>query len=194
MPKSLPAPIFMAAFAIVAAACSSAVGSIAPAASPTSAPPSTAASAAAPSLPPPSASAGSESTYAGTWTLTYYANDSDFDEPQFAVGDSVPGTLHLDCTASEGFCNMDATRDGTEWFAVSGEEIGLGQLRRVLEETLNNCQNGQIRRSSYEVTFGPAEATATHAQITTPRTCEDGGGTLYATDETWSFQGTLTDS
>jgi hypothetical protein len=89
---------------------------------------------------------------------------------------------------------MDATRDGDDFFAVSGEEVGSGQLRRVLEDTLANCQNGQIRRTTWEVSFGPDAATASHAQVTTPRTCTDGAGTLYAADETWSFEGTLTDN
>ena len=138
-------------------------------------------------------SADGASTYGGTWTLTAYGNDSGSDHPQFALGDSVPGTLTIDCATMEGSCGMVATRDGDEWFVVSGEEIGDGRLRRVLENELDNCEGGQIHRSTYEAAFGPEEATATNESVTIPRTCTDDTGSLYATDEIWSFVGTITD-
>lgn len=137
-------------------------------------------------------SAEGASTYEGFWTLTAYGNDSGSDRPQFAVGDSLPGTLSIDCTTMEGSCGMAATRDGDEWFVVSGEETGDGRIRMVLENQLDNCEGGQIHRSTYEAAFGPEKATATNESVTIPRTCTDDTGSLYFTDETWSFVGTIT--
>lgn len=134
---------------------------------------------------------GGVSTYDGTWTLTAYATDSEFDDPEFALGATVPGSITVDCTLSEDFCGFDAVRDGEAWWVGSLENVADGELRLVTESELANCENGQVARTAQEVTFGPAEAAATVEQITEPRTCADANGTLYATDTTWTFEGVL---
>lgn len=136
---------------------------------------------------------GGVSTYDGTWTLTAYATDSDFDEPEYSLGDVVAGSLRIDCTMSDDVCGFEAVRDGEQWWVVSLEVVADGELRRVDEDELANCADGQVTRTIQEATFDAAAASATIEQITEPRTCDDGGGMLYFTDTTWSFEGVLVD-
>lgn len=137
---------------------------------------------------------GGVSTYDGTWTLTAYATDSEFDDPEFALGASLPGSVTIDCTLSVERCGFELIRDGEEWWVGSLENVADGELRLITETELANCADGQTTRTTREATFGPTEASVTVEQITEPRTCDDGDGTLYVTDTTWSFEGLLVDS
>jgi len=150
-----------------------------------------------PSAEPPGApatwSTEGTSTYGGTWTLTAYGIDGEFGEPEYGLGDSVPGTITLDCATSDDHCGFITTRDGEQWWVVGLEVIAEGRLRYVDESELENCDDGQTVRTTHEVTYGPEDATASIAQMNLPRTCTYEDGTLYSTDTTWSFEGVLTE-
>lgn len=136
---------------------------------------------------------GGVSTYEGTWTLSAYANDSEFDDPEFALGATLPGSVTIDCTLSDDYCGFETVRDGEEWSVGSLEKIADGELRFVTETELANCADGQIMRTTQEATFGPTAANVTVERVAEPRTCDDGDGTLYVTDTTWTFDGLLVD-
>ncbi|MBA4171039.1 MAG: hypothetical protein H0X68_11620, partial [Chloroflexi bacterium] len=136
---------------------------------------------------------GGMSTYDGTWTLTAYADDSGFDAPEHALGDAVPGSVTIDCTLSDEYCGFETILDGEEWWVGSLEIVADGELRLVRETELANCADGQVARTTQEATFGPTVASVIVEQVTEPRTCDDGDGTLYVTDTTWSFDGLLVD-
>ena len=150
-----------------------------------------------PSAEPPGApatwSTEGTSTYGGTWTLTAYGIDTEFGEPEYGLGDSVPGTITLDCATSDDHCGFITTRDGEQWWVVGLEVIAEGRLRYVDESELENCDDGQTVRTTHEVTYGPEDATASIAVVNLPRTCTYEDGTLYSTDTTWSFEGVLTE-
>lgn len=153
--------------------------------------------------PTPASAAPSESpsptadpvslAFEGEWTLTAYANDLEGDEPEYQVGDTRPGTVEIECGLMGDYCNATLSWDGEEFSVTSAEIIGDGQLRMVLEDELSNCADGQVRRTSIEILHDDASADATYERVTEPRTCDDGSGTLYMTDDTWSFEGTATD-
>lgn len=135
-------------------------------------------------------------TYEGQWTLTAYANDSGSDEPEYRVGDTRPGAVEIRCDGpmSEGdYCGATLSWDGQEFSVTSAEIIDDGRLRMVLEDELSNCADGQVARTSIEIAYDDASAEATYERVTEPRTCDDGSGTLYMTDDTWSFEGTAGD-
>ncbi len=137
-------------------------------------------------------SAGGASTYTGTWTLVSYETESDLLADE-AVGDQVPGTVEIDCTFGGDVCGYTLTRQGTDWWTTSIDVAEPGRLHRTDQEELDNCTDGQLRRTTHDAAYGPSEATASVEQVTVPRTCEDGAGTLYAADSTWTFEGTLTE-
>lgn len=132
-------------------------------------------------------------TYVGQWTLTAYANDLDGDEPEYQVGDTRPGTVEIECGLMTDHCGATLRWDGEPFSVTSVEIIGDGQLRMVLEDALSNCANGQVGRTTIEIAYDAASAEATYERVTEPRTCDDGSGTLYMTDDTWSFEGTAGD-
>ena len=135
-------------------------------------------------------------TYEGEWTLTAYANDLGEDDPEYQVGDTRPGTVEIECgglMAGSGYCGATLSWDGQPFSETSAEIIGDGKLLMVLEDELANCADGQLRRTSIEIDYSEAAAEATYERVTEPRTCDDGSGTLYMTDDTWSFEGTAGD-
>jgi hypothetical protein len=134
--------------------------------------------------------------YEGQWTLTVYANDLGEDDPEYQVGDTRPGSVEIRCDgpmAAGGYCGATLSWDGQPFSETSVEIIGDGELLMVLEDELANCEDGQLRRTSIEIDYDEASAEATYERVTEPRTCDDGSGTLYMTDDTWSFEGTLGD-
>jgi hypothetical protein len=188
----------------VLAACSATAPAAEVGAESTDAPASASAKPASPSASPsaqpsPSPSPTSEPvllTYEGQWTLTAYANDLDNDEPEYQVGDTRPGTVEIECggmMADSGYCGATLTWDGQPFSETSVEIIGDGQVLMVLEDELANCSDGQVRRTSIEIAYDEASAEATYERVTEPRTCDDGSGTLYMTDDAWSFEGTAGD-
>lgn len=167
---------------------------------PTVAPASASIKPASPSATPSARPSASPSepillTYEGLWTLTAYANDLEDDQPEYQVGDTRPGTVEIECGGLMGddYCGATLSWDGQSFSVTSVEIIGDGQLRMVLEDELSNCANGQVRRTSIEIAYDEATAEATYERVTEPRTCDDGSGTLYMTDDTWSFEGTAGD-
>ena len=184
---------------ILLTACASAAAS--EATSPSgSAGPSTAVATPSPADPTPTASPRASAspepaetfsaTYTGTWTLTAYETENPYDEPEYQVGDAVPGTLTIECGGVAGYCNLSATHQGESWAVTSAEVVGDGQLRMVLEEPLSNCTGGQVRRLIREYTYSATAASGSDATVFEPRTCTDAVGTLWMIDETWTFEGT----
>lgn len=158
--------------------------------------PASAAPTPASASPSPSASPKAEPvflTYEGEWTLTAYANDLESDEPEYQVGDTRPGTVEVECGMTADYCGATLSWDGQEFSVTSAEIIGDGQLLMVLEDDLANCADGQVRRTTIEIAYDDASAEATYERVTEPRTCDDGSGMLYMTDDTWSFAGTAGD-
>lgn len=127
-------------------------------------------------------------TYEGTWTLTSRVTENPYDEPEHVVGDTLPGTLAIECGAVTDYCNVSATRDGETVSVHSGEIVDDGTLRMVIEESLSNC-GGQVSRFTSDITYTESEAAAAESWVYEPRTCQDSGSTLYMTDETWTFEG-----
>ena len=147
---------------------------------------------------PPAGGAGDwdvsgRSTYTGAWTLTAYVTEGDFPEPDYALGDSVAGTLTIDCTSSDESCGVSSTREGEDFWGVGLEVVAPGQLRSVDESELANCQDGQVVRTTHDARYDAEVAEATIEQVHLPRTCTVDNSTLYTIDTTWSFSGTLTE-
>ncbi len=134
-----------------------------------------------------------EWVYEGTWTRTSYVNDGGFEPTDWQVGESAPGSIRVQCPVSGGDCEVQGLRG--EAFVAGGsarrDENGvLTSIRRT--EELGNCADGQSWAATLDVVQSGNAATATYAAIFNPRTCEDGSGTLWMSDETWEFAGTLT--
>lgn len=140
--------------------------------------------------PPSDWSAEGSSTYQGMWTVTELAFDGG-GTPEYEIGDSVPGTLIVDCTAADGFCGLEGTFDGELGVALSLVAVSEGVARYDNREALANCDGGQTLTRTLDLEFGPSAATATDEFVYDPRTCDDEGGTLFFTDVTWSFAGSL---
>lgn len=142
--------------------------------------------------PPGAWSSEGSSTYEGTWTVVEYAFDGEGFEQDYELGDSVPGTIVVDCTSSDGFCSLEGTFDGELAVAVSLVVVSEGVARYENRDELANCDGGQTLTRTLDVEFGAEAATASDAFVYDPRTCDDEGGTLFNTDITWSFAGSLT--
>ncbi len=139
-------------------------------------------------------SAEGTSTYEGSWTLTVWDTDTDAIQPPVPVGDSLPGELRMSCVfGPTGPCSFEGSRDGVPWWVAGVDPFDEGVLRGETENRLDNCGTGQLQRTVYDATIGPEDATASIAQTTDPRTCEDGTSTLYTVDSTWTFSGVLVD-
>lgn len=192
--RALRPAVFLMA---VLAGCTAATPASDGGASPTDAPvPASAEPTPASASPSPSPSPTAEPVflaYEGEWTLTAYANDLEGDEPEYQIGDTRPGRVEIECGMMVDYCGATLSWDGQEFSVTSAEIIDDGQLRMMLEDELSNCANGQVRRTSIEIAYDDASADATYERVTEPRTCDDGSGTLYMTDDTWSFEGTAGD-
>ena len=133
------------------------------------------------------------STYAGTWTVVSYAFDGDFAPPDaYAVGDTVPATMEIDCLGSDGTCTVGGTFDGNPAVEVQAEVVRDGVLHHENRFESDYCTD-QVETRNFDIEFGPAEATAVDAFVYEPRTCTGPDGTVYSTDVTWSFEGALVD-
>ena len=123
--------------------------------------------------------------------MTEYAFDGEGFAEEYQLGDTVPGTLIVNCLAGDDACLLGGAFDGEPAVEIAVDVVADGLATYESRSVSDTCDGGQALTREVDVAFGPAGATANDAFVYEPRTCDHAGGTQYGTDITWSFTGSL---